>query len=139
MWKTWIITAWRNYIRYKSFSTLNLAGLSLGIACILSISLFVQDELLYDKFHHNADRIYRINANVTFGGQQTRYATTATPLAEAIRSDIPEAVETARIFNRQATIELVTRDSSSLSDNKYLEDNFFFADPEILGILSFRS
>ncbi|MCW5909761.1 MAG: ABC transporter permease [Cyclobacteriaceae bacterium] len=137
MWKTWILTAWRNYSKYRFFSILNLAGLSLGMACLLAIVLYVRDEFQYDKFHENAARIYRVNAITDFGGQQTRYATTSTPLAEAIRSDIADVEEVARIFNRQATIRLTDEDSIAVRDKKYLENNFYFADPEVLRILSF--
>ena len=51
MWKTWIITAWRNFLKHKFFSLINISGLSLGIACSIAILLYVFDELKYDTFH----------------------------------------------------------------------------------------
>ena len=138
MLKTWLIAAWRNFLKHKSFSIINISGLSLGIACLISILLYVLDEASYDRFHDKAARIYQINVTSAYDGSSTRYATTSTPLADAIRSDVPEAEEVARLFGRQATIQLIEGDSTVSADKKYFEDNFFFADPSILKIFSFN-
>ena len=138
MLKTWLIAAWRNFLKHKSFSIINISGLSLGIACLISILLYVLDEVSYDRFHDNAARIYQINVTSAYDGSSTRYATTSTPLADAIRSDVPEAEEVARLFGRQATIQVIEGDSTVSADKKYFEDNFFFADPSILKIFSFN-
>lgn len=137
MWKTWMVTAWRNFVKHKSFSIINISGLSLGIACLITILLYVSDELKYDRFHSNAPRIYQINAVTRYDETETRYSTTCTPLSEAIRSDIPEVEEAGRLFGRQATLQVLNADSTGATDKKYLEDNFFFADPSILKIFSF--
>ena len=63
--KTWLIAAWRNFLKHKSFSIINISGLSLGIACLISILLYVLDEVSYDKFHDNAARIYQINVTIS--------------------------------------------------------------------------
>ena len=136
MLKTGITTAWRNFRKHKSFSIINVSGLSLGIASLIAILLYVLDELSYDKFHQKEDRIYQVNTISSYDGSSTRYATTSTPLADAIRTDVPEVEKTTRLFGRQATIQLVDFDSLSV-DKKYFEDNFFFADPSILKIFSF--
>jgi putative ABC transport system permease protein len=136
MFTTWITTAWRNFLKHKSFSIINVAGLSLGIACMIAVLLYVLDEIKYDRFHDKAERIYQINVTSAYDGSSTRYATTSTPLAEAIRSDISEVEDVARIFGRQATIQVTDADSTSV-DQKYFEDNFFFADASILNVFSF--
>src|SRR5688572_5789332 len=138
MLKTWLIAAWRNFLKHKSFSIINISGLSLGIACLISILLYVLDEVSYDKFHDKAARIYQVNVTSAYDGSSTRYATTSTPLADAIRSDVPEAEEVARLFGRQATIQVIDVDSTVSADKKYFEDNFFFADPSVLKIFSFN-
>src|SRR5689334_1613779 len=129
MLKTWITTSWRNFLKYKSFSIINICGLSLGIACVIAILLYVLDELSYDKFHAQAENIYQINVTTGYDGSSTRYATTSTPLAEVIDTDVPEVEEVARLFGRQATIQVVDADSTLSADKKYFEDNFYFADP----------
>ena len=137
MWKTWITTSWRNFLKYKSFSIINICGLSLGIACLIAILLYVLDEVSYDRFHAKAERIYQVNVTSTYDGSSTRYATTSTPLADAIRSDVTEIEEVARLFGRQATIQVTEADSTLSADKKYFEDNFYFADQAILKIFSF--
>ncbi len=133
----WIKTAWRNFLRNKSFSVINIAGLTLGICCVTAIFLHVADDFRYDTYNKNAHDIYRVNSTSHFNGNENRYSTTSTPLAVAIRSDIPGAEQTARMFNRQATLQIVASDSSLIADQKYKEDHFFFADPEALKIFTF--
>ena len=60
MAKNYFIVALRNLGRQKGYSFINIAGLAIGIACCALIALFVREELRYDRFHENADRIYRI-------------------------------------------------------------------------------
>ena len=54
--------AFRNIIRHKAFTAINIAGLAIGMTCSIFILLWVQNELSYDRFHKNADKIYRISA-----------------------------------------------------------------------------
>ena len=65
--KTTIRNLWRN----KGFSIINIAGLSIGLACVIFIALYVQDELSYDKFLKNADRICQVNLDGNIGGQHS--------------------------------------------------------------------
>ena len=88
-------------------------------------------------FMSKADRIYQVNVVTSYDGSQTRYATTSTPLADAVQSDIPAVEAVGRLFGRQATLQVVDGDSTGSADKKYREDNFFFADPAILNIFSF--
>ncbi len=138
MWKSWILTAWRNFRKHKFFALINVAGLSLGIAGLVAILLYVLDELKYDRFHANADRIYQINVTTRYDGSETRYSTTSAPLAAAIRSDVPEVEEAARLFGREATIQLMDADSVLVADRKFRESNFYLADPQILNLFTFR-
>jgi putative ABC transport system permease protein len=138
MLRAWVTTSWRNFLKYKSFSIINVAGLSLGIACLIAILLYVLDELSYDKFHKKADNIYQVNSISSYDGSSTRYATTSAPLADAINSDVPDVDEAARLFERQATIQVLTSDTTASADEKYFEDNFYLADPSLLKIFSFN-
>ena len=70
MLKNYLKIAVRNIKRNKIYSFINIAGLAIGIACCLLILLYIQDELSYDRFHKNADRIYRINTDLKFGGTE---------------------------------------------------------------------
>src|ERR1700722_7474134 len=67
MFENYFKTAWRSLRKNKTFSTINIIGLSIGVACSLLIALYVLDELSYDRFNTQATRIYRINEQVRFG------------------------------------------------------------------------
>jgi len=79
----------RNIIRHKGYSFINIAGLSLGIACCLLIFLWVQDELSYDRFHENANRLYA----ATFSNGST---VTPSALSEFLKNEYPEITHTSR-------------------------------------------
>ena len=67
MFENYFKTAWRSLRKNKIFTILNIAGLSIGLACSLLIALYVLDELSYDRFNTRADHIYRIDEQVKFG------------------------------------------------------------------------
>jgi putative ABC transport system permease protein len=84
------ITAWRNLIRYRSSSTINILGLSIGITCSLVIAIFIQYELSFDHYHQKADQIYKVVQETKFAEETQYWNTTAYPLAEAMRNDFAE-------------------------------------------------
>jgi putative ABC transport system permease protein len=67
MFENYFKTAWRSLRKNKTFSVLNIIGLSIGVACSLLIALYVMDELSYDRFNIHADHIYRIDEQLKFG------------------------------------------------------------------------
>jgi putative ABC transport system permease protein len=133
----WFITVWRTFFKYKSFTLLNAGSLLVGIGCFTAILLYVLDELKFDQFHDNASRIYRINVTTSYDGSLTHYPTTSTPLAEFVGRDIPEVEAVARLFGREATFQVMTTDSTLSVDQKFREQNVYFADPSLLQIFSF--
>ena len=64
MFKNYFKTAFRGLIKYKEYSIINILGLAIGMACVILILLFVREELSFDQFHENKDRIYRVNIAV---------------------------------------------------------------------------
>src|SRR5678816_3538928 len=83
--------AFRNLLRYKGFSFINIFGLATGMACSLLIFLFVKDEISYDRFHKDADKIYRVVKDfVNDDGSRLPDATTPPALSPAMQRDIPE-------------------------------------------------
>jgi putative ABC transport system permease protein len=69
MIKNYLLVAWRNLVRNRIFSTINILGLALGLACNLSILLWVQDEKSVDAFHRNGDRLYNVYERNYMGGK----------------------------------------------------------------------
>ncbi len=98
--KNYFKVSWRNLKRQKSYSIINIGGLSIGLACFILIFLYIQHELSYDKFFANWDRIYRVynapDGNDFLG--KNKSAVTPAPLARALMNDHPE-VEYATTFD----------------------------------------
>ena len=70
MIRNYIKTAFRNLLKNKGFTAINILGLALGLATCLLIVFYVFDELSYDRYNIKADRIYRLNNNIKFGGNE---------------------------------------------------------------------
>jgi putative ABC transport system permease protein len=96
MIKNYIKTAFRNLLKNKGFTAINILGLAMGLATCLLIVFYVFDELSYDKYNVNADRIYRINNEIKFGGEEGASADVPAPAAAALKADFPEIEQVAR-------------------------------------------
>lgn len=95
--------AWRNLIKNKGFTAINIIGLSLGIGCFIMISMYVIDELSYDRFHEKAERIYRVNSDIIFGGTEMSMAVSADPMGETLKNDYPEVEQYVRLYASQGS------------------------------------
>jgi putative ABC transport system permease protein len=96
MFKNYFKTAVRSLGRSKGFSFINLSGLAIGMACCILIFLWVQDELSFDRFHQNADSLYRVQLNPI--GTDSYWYHGPGPLGPALKRDYPEIAETCRVF-----------------------------------------
>ncbi len=90
MIKNYFITAWRNLIRNKAFSAINILGLALGLACSLLIILWVQDERSVDDFHANGKQLYQVYERQYYDGKVDAGYSTQGLLAEELKRNIPE-------------------------------------------------
>jgi putative ABC transport system permease protein len=97
MFTNYLKTAFRSLQKNKGFTALNGLGLTLGIATCLLILFYVQDELSFDRYNEKADRIYRINNMIRFGGNENTYAASPSPLAQAFKSEFPEIEQVVRL------------------------------------------
>ena len=139
--RTSIIWRWimiKNYFKitlriikqHKEYSFINIAGLALGIACCLLILFWVQDELSFDRFHENADHLYRIIEDLNFEGQTLHIARTPSAVAPALLEEIPEVINSTIYL--PAPSLLVTH-----GENNFYENGVAFASPSFLEMLSF--
>jgi putative ABC transport system permease protein len=135
---TIVNSAIRSLRRSGLYTYINMAGLALSLAAVAAIFLYVVDELSYDRFHVLRDRVFRVNSTSRFAGSENRYPTTGAPLVDAIRSDIAPIEHAARVFERQAALQVMEPADPGRSDLKFREDHFFFADPELFNILTFN-
>lgn len=124
----------RSLIRYKLYTFINITGLSLGICAVVAIFVYIADELSYDKFQNNAGRLYRINVTNKFS-EETHWPATAAAITDAIRNDLTSHEKIARIFTRQAAIEVTRANNTS---TKFREDNAWFADPDLFDMFTFN-
>jgi predicted permease len=88
MFRNYFKTAWRNLIKNKIYSFINITGLALGLTCTILIGLWVNDEMKVDQFHANGPQLYRVMANL-FWGDETTGDNIPAPLNEAMKKDIP--------------------------------------------------
>ncbi len=130
MIKNYLKTAFRIMLRQKSYSAINIIGLGMGIAASLLIILYVVDELSYDKFHHDASRIYRINFSGRLQGNDFDGATSPAPVAHALRAEVPE-VEDAIRFGLWRTMPI------TFEDKAFTESHFLVADSTFFQFFSF--
>ncbi|MGN6400273.1 MAG: ABC transporter permease, partial [Flavisolibacter sp.] len=97
MIKNYFKIAWRNLMRHKTFSFINIFGLSLGIATCFIIMMYVQNELSFDRFNKNADRIVRIVFKADINGGKIFEANVMPPVAETMKNDYPEVQDATRL------------------------------------------
>ncbi len=99
MLKNYFRIAWRNMLRNKVNSFINLAGLAIGMACVILITLYVQDELSYDRFFKKADHIFQVNMAGTYDGTEvTQTGNTAPAVGPTLVSSYPEIESYVRIY-----------------------------------------
>jgi ABC-type antimicrobial peptide transport system permease subunit len=128
MFKNHLKLALRVLRRQKIYSLMNVSGLAIGMACTILILLWVQDELSYDRFHDNANQIYRVVAE--WKENSAQWAKTPGLLAAAMKEEIPEVVNAARLHKRP---RLVIR----YGDKAFYEDGKVRADPALFEMLTF--
>jgi putative ABC transport system permease protein len=97
MIKNFFKVAYRNLLRNKGFSAINITGLAVGMAAAILILLWIQDELSYDEFHENKDRIYQIWNRVPFDGNIRCWNSVPAPMARAVEKDLPEVERAVRV------------------------------------------
>jgi putative ABC transport system permease protein len=106
MIKNFFITAWRNLVRNKMYSVINVTGLSIGLACCMLIILYNKDEVSYDRFQKNAEDVYRVAVNeVTPEGNSSKYGITGMMQGPVFKKLVPEVEEFVRVSGRQFNIK----------------------------------
>jgi putative ABC transport system permease protein len=132
MFKNNLVIAWRNIKRNKIYSALNIFGLAVGMAVFILIMLYVRYELSYDRYHENSRNIYRIiqqqPGNVFLGSDI--FAVTPPPVAPALLREFPEVSAATRI-SRSSDVLV------SVGEKKFMEKQFYWADPQTFEIFSF--
>ena len=131
MIKNYFKTAWRNLVKNKTFSFINIAGLGLSLAAVWLIALFIAQELSYDRYNKNADRIYRLISHGSWDTEQFDDAETSALTAKALRDEYPEIEQTVRIDAEGGGI-------ISYNEKRFKEDAVLFTDPTFFKVFTFH-
>ncbi len=126
----------RNLRRQKLFSTINLLGLSVSVASTLLIYLYVRHEMSYDRFHHNAERIYRVNQTFIWAEKDNhQFGSTGPGVAFALKEELPEIELISRLHTRGDLI--VTHDDGFGHVASFVEPKVVVADSNFFRMFNF--
>jgi putative ABC transport system permease protein len=126
MFKNYLKIAWRSLKKQPFFTFLNTFGLAVGMAGGLLISLYIYDELSFDRMFTDADRIYRINADIKFGGAAQKSAEVSAPMAAALLQDFSQVEMVTRIRDRgSALIRMIDSEANSKELHVAFADSTF--------------
>ncbi len=129
MIKNYFKIAWRNLLKNKTYSLINIIGLAIGLSTSLIILLYVFDELSYDAYHTNADEIVRVVFNAKVNGEDIKEAVVMAPVAETLKKDIPEVVDATRFRN-------IGQSKIIYNGTAFRNSRCAFADPSIFKVFS---
>ncbi|KAA9040900.1 FtsX-like permease family protein [Ginsengibacter hankyongi] len=135
MIRNYLKIAFRNLWKNKGFSAINIAGLAIGLATCLLMLFYVTDELSYDKFNEKADRIYRVDGDIQFGGNHFVLAVAPDPMGQVLKKDFPQVEQYVR-FRGYGGL-LVKKGNQNINEEKviYADSTLFdvFTLPMIQG------
>ncbi len=129
MYKNYLKIAWRNLLKRKVFTAVNILGLAIGITCSGLILLWVEDEINFDGIFPKQDLIYYVPTNQNFEGETYTFYSTPGPLAKDLKDEIPEITKSATTWSGEILLA---------SDDIGLNRIGRYADPDFLDIFSLR-
>ncbi len=131
MFKNYIKIAFPNLQKNTVFSLINIAGLTIALAAFWLIALYVADELSFDRYHENANRIYRVVQHAKWDGGKFDLTGTSAPFAPALKNDYPEIQEAVRFDNEGG--------GAITYQNKHLQaDDIMFTDPSVFTVFTYH-
>ncbi len=131
MLKNYFKVAFRNILKHKFFSFINILGMTIGVTACLLIILYVSDELSFDKFHTKADRMYQVGLHGKIAGQEIYTSTTCPPMSAALVADIPEIEESTRLDGYGLA-------AIKYGEKAFTEEKIFYADSNFFQFFDFK-
>jgi putative ABC transport system permease protein len=133
MFKSYFKIAWRNLMKNKVFSFINVFGLAIGLTCCILITLFLYHELSYDSYHKNGKRVYQLGTTFVREGKEEITANTPAPMGAVMQQVFPEIEKTARLLRTFSDDKTLLQNNEVKGDVKsfyetggYLADSTFF-------------
>lgn len=131
MIRNYIKTAWRNLLKSKFYSVINIVGLTAGLAIGILILLWMQDELSFDNFHKNVQNIYRLELFGGTGSSRQIWQTGVAPIGPLVKKQLPQVKEQVRITgNGLFTLY-------KYQDRSFGNENAVFTDPSFFSVFTF--
>ncbi len=131
MLRNYFRTAWRNLLKNRFYSLINITGLTAGLAVGILILLWVQDELSFDRFHQQSSSIYRLENKVGTGTSQQIWPSTVAPMAGFAKRELPEVKDAVRLTgNYMYTL-------FKYKEKTFTEEKSSFTDPNLFSVFDF--
>jgi putative ABC transport system permease protein len=130
----YLLIAIRNLRKHFSYSIINIAGLGLGLATCLLLSLWIRHELSYDTFHTKLDRIYRPAMEYSFGGQTKAVSVSPTIVLPTLQKEFGEVETGVRLYNSSSFRPFIVRNGQTMFE----ESRFYFADSTLFDVFDFK-
>ncbi len=131
MFRNLLKTSVRYIRKHAGYSLLNVLGLTLGIMSALFLIIYVSDELSYDRYHENAERIFRVSSTITETDDQFTWIVAQIPFGPQVARDYPEVESFTRFIN-------MPRAAYKFEDKEYIEEDFFYADSTVFDIFTYK-
>jgi len=130
MFKNYLKSTLRNIKRHKGYAFINIAGLAIGMACCILILMYITTELSYDRYHQNADRIFRLGLDANMGGTGVVTPISNVPSAPTLIQGYPEVLDAVRI-------RTVSKRAVQYEDKVFFENSILYADSSIFQVFTF--
>lgn len=129
MFKNYLKIAWRGFRKNKLYSSVNIAGLTTGLTACLLIGLYIWNELTYDQFHTNADRIVRVTSDLSISGSRSRFAQTGSRVGPQFERTFPQVERYVRTMKDALSV--------SAGQESFEESGILYADAGFFNVFSF--
>ncbi len=137
MLKNYLKIGFRSLIKQRIYSMINILGLSVGLASVIMILMYVEDEYSYDKFHTKGDRIYKVFLERIYPDHITKYATIPHSFAEQMKIDFPEVENYVRLFANNGEV-MVSYTNENNEITTFEEQNFYLGDSTFFDVFDIK-
>ncbi len=131
MIKNYLVLAFRNLVKDKFYSLINILGLTIGVTCGMLLFLYVSDELSYDRYHQKASRIYRIVSYIREPDKINKWTSTQPPLVKTLKQDYPFVESYVRFFGNGRTM-------FRLGEQRFYEEDVYSTDSTVFDVFTYK-
>src|SRR5688572_27163262 len=131
MFKNLLKIAVRSIIKDKTYSIINILGLTIGITCSLFLLMYILDELSYDRYHKHADNIYRIVSNIKEPDNAFTWAVAQIPMGEELQNNYPEVKNAVRFIGGGRTLY-------KNGEQQFFEEDFYLTDSTVFDMFTYE-